>query len=201
MSEGKPRTRAAAPWDVAASICQGTHSDRPGLRGQCRRPAGEKGRWGHVERDSLKWVCQRLAAEHEACHLLQPPPSLSRHRGHSYCCFPAGCWGCGTGVGGRRPAMPRVLLAAGLRPAAQGCGHPQVLATTWKVLAFILQILGGGGGALGGEEACRSIIPLCFLTCCRCTLISSPQGRRGMRRSSGQGGFVTLWTTPRGNAF
>lgn len=35
VSEGKPRTQAAVPWDTAASICQGTNSHRPGLRGQC----------------------------------------------------------------------------------------------------------------------------------------------------------------------
>lgn len=35
VSGGKPRTQAVAPWDTAASICRGTNSDRPGLRGQC----------------------------------------------------------------------------------------------------------------------------------------------------------------------
>lgn len=74
---------------------------------------------------------------------------------------------------------------SGLWPSAGAGDHLESVA--FHLTAF-------WGGALGGEEACRSIIPLCFLTRCRCTITSSPQGRRGMRRSSGQGGFVTLWT-------
>lgn len=150
-----------------------------------RRPAGKKGRGGHVERDVLKLVCQRLAAEREACHLLW---------GLDHCCTPAGCWGHSAGAGGRRPALPRVFLAAGLHWAAQGCGRaPQVLATDRsgsvgsRATAF--------GGAQGGGETCRNIITPSFLTRCYCCIIiSSLWGKRGMHRSSRQAGDVTLRT-------
>lgn len=35
--------------------------------------------------------------------------------------------------------------ASGLHQAAQGCSRPQVLATAWKVLALVLQLLEGLG--------------------------------------------------------
>lgn len=64
---------------------------------------------GYVKRDGLKSVCQHLAAEHEACHLLQP---LHRHRELRYYCTPspslAGC--CSNRVDGGLPALPLVLL-------------------------------------------------------------------------------------------
>lgn len=124
MSEGKPRARAAAPWDVAASICRGTNRDGPGLGGQ-RRPAGPRARKGegeHVERDGPKWVCQRLAAEREAYHLLQPPsaaPLPQQAPGARLLLYPGGMLGMRSGW-----RAPSTATGASGRWIAPGCSGP-----------------------------------------------------------------------------
>lgn len=160
MSEGKPRARAAAPWDVAASICRGTNRDGPGLGGQ-RRPAGpraRKAKGGHVERDGPKWVCQRLAVEREAYHLLQPPPPSHRRSLAS------------AGTGGSAIVVSRWDARDAERVAGaqhcHGCFWPlgctwllrAVAGTAWGVLALTLQLLGGlGKGEKRVEASSRRV--------------------------------------------
>lgn len=120
VPEGKPRTQAVAPWDIAASICQGTNSDRPGLWGQCYRavPRARKGQGtcgkgqpevGLPESGSGAWSVKRVT-----CSSPRLPSAGTRGSAIVVSQQDAGDtvpeWGSG------HPALPQVLLAAGLHP-------------------------------------------------------------------------------------
>lgn len=129
-------------------------------------------------------------------HLLQPPPSLSRHQGLGYCCLPAGCWGRSArgAVGAQHCHSCFSLLNcthySGLWLSAGAEGH---LEKYWLSCYSV--------GGLGKCKRHRSIIIPCFLTPCHHTIVSSLWGRRGMHRSIRQAGDVTLWTQTSRNYF
>lgn len=145
----------------------------------------------HVERDSLKWVCQRLAVE-RGVRSVSPapaPPSLSRHQGLCCCCIPAGCWGRSARAAQWVPCTATDASGCWTAPTARAVAACRCRWPFGKVLVLMLQ--------LGGPGKCkrhRSIITPCFLTPWHSTIISSLWGRRGMHRSIRQAGDVTLWT-------
>lgn len=120
VSEGKPRTQAAVPWDTAASICQGTNSHRPGLRGQChyavpraRKGEGTRGK-GQPEvclpaSGSGAWSVKRVTCSSPAFPQQAPGAQLLL--------YPSRMLGmqCQSGAVGAQHC-PQLLLAAGLHP-------------------------------------------------------------------------------------
>lgn len=159
-----------------------------------RCPAGEKGEGtrgkgqpevGLPASGSGAWSVKRVTCSSSA--FPQQAPGLG------YCCIPAGCWDAAPERGGGCPALPQVLLAAGLRPLLRAVAACRCRWPSGKLLALVLQL-----GGLGKCKRHRSILTPCFLTPCHCTIISFLWGRRGMHRSIRQAG---AGLKPPGNAF
>lgn len=146
VSEGKPRTQAVAPWDIAASICRGINSGRPGLRGQCHHavPRARKGegtrRKGQPEvclpaSGSGAWSVKRVTCASPAFPQQEPGARLLL--------YPSRMLGTPCQGGTVVPSTATGASGRWFAPSVQGCGCLQVLMAIWKSIGSHVTAWGG----------------------------------------------------------